>query len=771
VRRFALGVLLGVCALQQLPSLALAAWLLVGAVVLLMLVYWVFPRGLQRGRPLGWGCVLGILWAGFGAHRMLADDLPQRLTGARVEVSGVIASLPEQDMSSTRFDWIPDDPQQVGGVHRLRVSWHQPTLPLIPGERWQLALKLLPRYGSRNPGGFDYETWLFRQGYDGTATVAGRAIRLESAPSFGSWVPYLRYQLGQSLREALGDRTHFAVLLSLAIGDRHALSDQQWSVFLKTGTNHLMAISGLHITLFALLGGWLSARIWARVPEWRRRGWAAQQVGALVGLMLAALYSALAGFSIPTLRTLLMLAAYLGAVLLRRHVLPSRTLALAMVMILLFDPLAVLDLSFWLSFGAVTLLLFRFGGRPTQPKPRARDAWLTQAGIGIGLMPCTLLLVGGVSWVSPLANALAVPVMSFVVAPMSILAALLAPLSSGLAFIVGGLADGIMSLLWWALSAMAEWSWAYQAMPRVGWFGSTALALGTLLAALPRGTPLRVLAIPCLLLPFFGRAAALPSQHLEMTLLDVGQGLAAVVRTAHHTLLFDTGAGWYADSLRGDGVIVPYLREQRVQALDAVVVSHADQDHRGGLPFVLDALKVERISTSEPERITGPRVTQCLAGERWTWDGVDFEFIYPLRSVPFARNDRSCVLRVRAGHHALLLTGDIEARAEAVLAHRLPHRLAADVLVVPHHGSRTSSSAKLLEAVQPTWALIPVGFANRYGHPHPEVVARYHERGVRLHRTDYDGAITLRMDAQGVRDVVAYRTQTQRYWHTVWRDL
>ncbi|MDK9725724.1 MAG: DNA internalization-related competence protein ComEC/Rec2 [Sterolibacteriaceae bacterium MAG5] len=734
-----------------------------------------FVRPLRLLLPIG-AFLFGIAWAGCAAQVRLADALAAELEGRDAEVVGVVAGLPQRFENGERFEFEVER-APVGVPRRLSLAWYRPwregeDSPAAPqavhaGERWRLTLRLKRPHGNLNPGGFDYEAWLLERnlratGYVRPAATNGRLEAMVWRPSLA--VAALREASRERFRRVLGEAHETGILVALAVGDQRAIEPGLWQVFARTGVSHLMSISGLHVTLFASLAYGLASLLWRRSARLPLR-LPAQKLAAAAGFFAAFGYCLLAGFEVPAQRTLYMLGVVALALWSGRRIASSRVLALALLLVLLLDPWAVLAAGFWLSFGAVALLFYVGAGRI------GRSHWLADWGraqwaVTVGMVPALLALFQQFSVVSPLANAVAIPVVSFVVTPLA-LAGLL-PYSDPLLH----LAALVMSWLMALLDGLASSPWAvWQQHVPPPW--STALALaGVAWLLLPRGFPARWLGLaaclPLLLVPPPRPAAG----EAAVTVLDVGQGLAVHVQTASRDLLYDTGPLFTPDANSGSRIIVPYLRAKGVARLDTLVVSHEDKDHAGGAESVLEALPVGRLVSSLPfeHGLSALPVVQepCRDGDAWEWDGVRFEMLHPAAAQyagPLRRtNDLSCVLKVTAAGHAMLLTSDIEAISETELLVRHGDRLRAEALTVPHHGSRTSSTPEFVAAVGARTAIFPVGYRNRFGHPKDEVVARYRAAGTALWRTDADGALTVRLGQGGVT-VAAERAERRRYWH------
>ena len=761
--------------LPQLPVLAALAAVGVPLLAVLRLPRW------RMAAPLG-AFLLGIAWAGWQADQRLADALPAEFEGRDVEVVGVVAGLPQRFDRGLRFDFdVEHAPAAL--PQRISLAWYRgfrhdvdddehAAPELHAGERWRLTLRLKRPHGNLNPHGFDYEAWLFERGIRATGYVrlaqgsAGNARLEEFVARPGYAIERLRERIRTRFERVLGvpesgGAAYGGVLTALAIGDQRAIDADLWRLFARTGTTHLMSISGLHVTMVAALGWWLASWLWRRSARLPLRV-PAQKVAALAGFATALVYCLLAGFAVPAQRTLYMLAVVAFALWSGRTVSGSRVLALALLLVLLLDPWAVLAAGFWLSFGAVGLLFYVGGGRLGAGHWLA--AWLrAQWAITLGMIPALLALFQQFSLVSPLANAVAIPVVSLVVTPLALLAAL--PLGDPLLWLAHAILAALMELLQWL--AASDWAvWQQHAPPA---WAVIVGAGGTAWLLLPRGFPARWLGLVALLPVFFVPPERPAAGMARVVMLDVGQGLAVHVQTAGHDLLFDAGPAFSADANSGNRIIVPYLRAAGVRRLDGMVVSHADRDHSGGVMSVIEELPVGWLLSSLPvahEILALPTAhRRCRDGEAWEWDGVRFELLHPATpdyDLFRKSNDLSCVLKVTAAGRSLLLTSDIEARAETALLARSRERLAADVLLAPHHGSRTSSTPEFVAAVGAKDVIFPVGYRNRFGHPKAEVVARY--AGARQWRNDRDGAVGVQLGRGGI-NIEAERATRRRYWH------
>lgn len=794
------GFALGAMLLQQrarLPDAASVAWMLVAAMILVVGAA-VAPRGRCGGAPavflaLAGGILAGFGYAGLRAEARLADALPAAWENRDLRVRGVVDGLPQRSADGVRFAFAVEAVLTPGAVvpSRLSLAWFAPRVagasgfsPRVvvtpapdvhAGERWALTVRLKRPHGNVNPDGFDLEGWMLERnlraaGYvrDGDPAIREAAF----AGRAGDWIGRARETIRARMAAVTGRGESGAVLTALAIGDQSSISDAQWQVFNRTGVTHLVSISGLHVTVFAALAGLVayaalrrSARLALRIP--------ARKLAVLAGVGAAWGYVLLAGAEIPAMRTFLMLAIAAAGMWLNRFASAASIWLWSLAVVVVADPLAPLSPGCWLSFGAVGLLVYACAARlgssrgssiPVRAARVLREAVRAQWVVTLGLVPGTLAWFQQVSLVSPLANALAIPVVTFGVVPLA-LAGMVIPLD--LPWILAQrVLDALLAALAW-LASLPHAAWVSHAP--AGWAVVAAVA-GALWSLAPRGIPGRALGF-VLMLPMVVIAPRAPGHgEFSAVVLDVGQGLSVSIRTARHALLFDTGPR-YRSGDAGSRIVVPWLRAAGIRRIDRLIVSHADADHSGGAASVLAAVPVTLVESSFDDRVlaSNGRRVRCVAGERWEWEGVAFEILHPGAEAyddPSRRpNDLSCVLAVTSGAGRILLTGDIEARAERELVARGLGPLRADVVIVPHHGSRTSSTAPFVDAVAPRAAAVTAGYLNAFGHPRPEVLARYRQSGAVLLRTDLDGALTLDFERVGGLAIATERERRRRYWY------
>ena len=750
----ALGLVIGALAGLALPS-APPAWvnvavLVVGLVVLLYRPQLRFVAGLA----------IGIGWAVLVATTVMQARLPVALEGQDLVLEGRVLDLPRQEPGQVRFQFQVEQGEGEAEVlvgRRLRLAWYRSETVPEPGSRWRLAVRLKRPRGTLNPGGQDFERRALEQRIAATGYVRESPDNIELKPSGG--IDALRLRLADAIAAAVAaPRARF--VQALAVGDTRGLDAEDWQVLRATGIAHLVAISGLHIGIAAGFGALLMRWLYRRRPRLGLR-LPLPQAAALAALLLAGTHAALAGFALPTQRALLMIAAALLAVLSRRAFHPSQAFALALIGVLAFDPLAVLNAGFWLSFLGVAWLLWCL-------PPVGRQSWWRalvsmQGVLTIGLLPLTVWFFGQASVAGPLCNLVAVPWASLVVVPITLLGTLLELVIPGAGSWLFQLAAWLMQGLWNLMEPVAAWHGSMVYLPEPS-LGALVLALlGAFWLLLPRGIPGKLLAVLLFVPLLFPRLSPPPPGSIDLSLLDVGQGLSVLVRTEHHAVLFDAGPAFPGGLDMGEAVVVPALRALGVGKLDLLLVSHGDNDHAGGVAAVKRAYAPGHVLVSRKHVETDE--TACQKGQTWHLDDVTMRILHPPEFFPYLANDSSCVLRVEVdGQGLVLLPGDIGKVVEQRLVREQTRALPATVLVIPHHGSRTSSAPEFIDAVAPDLALIGSGHRNRFDLPRADVVARYQERDIEVLDTAQAGAVHLRLDRNGIRALRTERRQRPALW-------
>jgi competence protein ComEC len=738
-----------------------------------------------RVTPLWLGCLVALLlgssYAWLRAEARMSDEMPRTWEGRDIEIVGVIDEMPQKNDRGIRFafrvEQVLTDGAQV--PKRIALGWYKPSvkelageaLPdLHAGERWRWTVRLKRPHGYVNPAGFDLEAWMLERNLRATGSIQVDELtkRVDAnAATLNDHIERLREKIRARMLLALEGKPYAGVLVALAIGDQQAVAKSDWTLFNATAVSHLLSISGAHVTLFATWVALLVLFVWRRSPR-LSAALPAQKAAAIVAAIIACLYAALTGFAVPAQRTCYMLVVAAAALLTSRQLSPWLILLWSAVVVLVIDPWAVLAVGFWFSFAAVALILYVTQGR-VQQESAVVIALKTQAAVTLVLAPLSIVFFQQVSLVGPLANAIAIPLITLLVIPLTLL--WLAVPIDALLQVSHQLIAWLVDLLRW-MTTLGHPIWSQHAPPL--WAAALAL-IGLLWLLAPRMVAHRWLgAIWCI--PLFVTAPLAPLYgEFRMTVLDVGQGTAVSIRTANRTLVYDTGARWSDDTDVGQRLIAPYLRASGSGRIDGLVVSHLDLDHSGGAKSLLESVPTQWLLTSmfaDAEVVSAARQRNvesiaCIAGQQWTWDEVHFTVLHPLQSdyaqAKLKTNDRSCVIKIIGKGGSALLTGDIESLSEFALVARDPQALKSDVLLIPHHGSLTSSTERFLDAVQPKSAFINAGYRNRFGHPREAVLARYSQRSAIVHRTDWHGAITID-SRDSFAAVRRERDARQRYW-------
>lgn len=815
MRSVIIGFVLGIIVLQQQAHLIAWPWLIAAGTAAMLLV--VASKGWKNTNIVvaalaGAACIAGFVWASLRALVALQSPLDAMLEERELTVVGTVASLPADVDFGQRFQFRIEQVltpgvtlqqlprkvlltfgagRQIGGDGDVMPAEAALPTTVQPGERWHFLIRLRRPHGLANPHGFDYEVWMLEQGLGASGSVRGQTGQQNWCVDRFVWrvdhvVQRMRGLLRERILHSLAGRPYAPIVVALVIGDQNGISQDDWLIFSRTGVNHLVAISGLHIGLVAGLAGILGGWLWRRSMFTRRQlplRCPAQLVGALCTVLTALLYVALAGFGVPAQRALIMISICAAATLSRRNVAATDTLLLALGGVLLFDPWSILWPGFWLSFSAVALIFYASIGRVarshvTPDRPGVLTSWTgrllssmrVQNAITLGLVPVTLLLFYRVSLIGPVANALAIPLVSLVVTPAALLGSGL-PAPVGV-WLLQGAHTLLLQLVGW-LEWLADSDWAVWQAARPDWWMIAAALAGAAWHLAPVGWPSRRAGLLLWLPLVLQRADSPPVGQFRVTALDVGQGMALLVETGRHRLLYDTGPRYSQRVDAGSRVIWPYLAMRGITRLDALVISHNDVDHSGGAASLMAALQIGTVTSSlKPDspvvQMAQQRFghTTCLAGQHWQWDEVEFDMLHPAAAIydsaKWKPNARSCTLRISNGHRTVLLAGDIEAAQELALVDAMPDKLRADVLLAPHHGSGTSSTRAFLQAVRPELALFQVGYHNRYHHPKLTVWQRYADFGIRRLRSDWSGAVSLQVGEQV--SVEETRQAQQRYW-------
>ena len=760
MRSTAIAALLGASSILFLPTLPML-WPLLWLIAIVLFFYWRWRFFLLRCLLVSLCAFTYTVWH---AQQRLAWQLPRSLENRPVTIQGMIVSLPENGQLHTTFLLnLTRLAKHKLSPKKIRLNWYDKYPQLQVGDVWQLQVKLKRIHGFANPGSFDDARYMLQQNIRANGYVRNST---ENKLLRSDWYDHptdrIRQYLANSITRILKKSPYTPMITALVIGDKTGLLSAQWQVLQRTGTNHLLVIAGLHIGMVAGLVFLIVNILWCF--SWRLLLlMPAKQAAAIGSLLIALFYSALAGFSIPTQRALVMMMIFMSTIIFRRYLPLGLGIAIALLMVLLIQPLAVMNIGFWLSFAAVSIIFYVISARISSKENLLK--WLRlQVAISLGLVPFTLLLFQNASLIAPLANFVVIPVVGFVIVPLSLLAMIFNTIFSWLGHLLLQFAVWLLALIWHLLTWLAAHPLVAWQQAVYSWWSLAAALIGILILLAPRGFPARWLGLLWCLPLFFARPVMPAMGTVKFTLLDVGQGLASVIETANHVLIFDTGAKFGENFDLRQAVVVPFLRCQGIRKVDMLVISHGDNDHIGGAQSVLDALPVKKILTSVPQRFKSNHAQFCLAGTHWQWDGVKFRFLYPDKNHLGLDNNSSCVLRVSIGKKHILLTGDIEKPSEKFLIQQQTQYLPATIIVAPHHGSKTSSTLQFLQQVKPAYVFYPVGYLNRYHFPSRIVLQRYQDLRVSAFSTVTEGAITVTLSQNKLVKPIGYRLEKRRFW-------
>lgn len=767
----------GITLVVFLPGLYLRGWILASLVPILLF------RFIPILRPVFAASVMLIAGATLGTlsgEATLSHQLPARLIKQDLLASGQVQGLVKHGHRHQRFMFnissLHHQEQAVNYNGPVLLNCYQPCPTFKSGQHWRMTLRLKPAHGTLNPGGFNYAQWLFSQSIRSSGYVRTREpLKLLEEPGISLNIDLFRTKIHQFIQSQ--KLSYGGLISALAVGIRDNIDESSWRVLRRTGTAHLVAISGLHIGMVAAIAYFICHFLW-RHSLLRYSHIPAPTMARVGALVAAALYAALAGFALPTLRALLMLLSYFLLLSLRRNPGIFFSLGLVLLIVLIFDPLAPLSAGLWLSFTAVGVIAIaaKYNHYSTQNEGRLASApgaiqrtrhwlqqwWQIQFALLVGLAPLTLMFFQQLSLLSMPANFLAIPLMAILVVPLILLSLIL--LSTGLSQPAGWTlfaADKLLSVLWPVLVELSELSMSiYSAPAPSGW----QLIVGTLCAFLvivPTLGRLRFIAAPGILLLLFPQTSSIPNESYKVHLLDVGQGLAVVVQTKTHSLVYDAGIHYFDGFDAGRAIVIPFLKQLHIKQIDMAVISHNNLDHYGGMASILDQYPTTQRYASAGF-YAGSRA--CQRGHNWEWDGVQFSFIHPGKDNTKDDNNASCVLKIKSRFGSILLSGDIEQQAESALTRTSSAEIRGiDVLLAPHHGSKTSSSPAFLKVVNPRLILISSGYLNRFKHPHPKVMARYKARNIPTLNTAESGWIGLTFGFDGIR-ALPWREAYRRYW-------
>lgn len=762
---YAIGFLVGCWALLQCSVLPSLWMLLLIVVVCLSIAGWC--RDLSVGLPcLGecrWAvlwimlgcCFLGLFWQGWHAQGLLGKRLSVEQEGKELSVSGTISDIPSCDKEHCSFTLETMTPLRM----RVRLSWYGVGQRLHVGERWQLVVRLKRPRGTLNPGAFDAEAWSWQHHLSAKGYVNNRGENRCLGLADGYLLARWRERLLEACKVLLVGERLGGVITALNLGWTQDIPAEQRVVVQRTGTAHLLAISGLHVGMVAGLVGWLLRWVWSWVPR-VTEVMPAPTVAAYGAIVTALVYSEMAGFACSTQRACVMCALLLLPKIAHRHMTVKTALFRAVWLVLLWDPCVVQSSGFWLSFLAVFVLVYaRYTPELSRWVQHLEAQWVCL----IGLLPLSCWYFHQVSLVSVLANLIAIPVVGFVVLPLVLVGSAFVIKQSYCAKFFFLCAMKILACLGLWLSWLSQQHWAVWTYSFAHWWEFLIVTLGCAVVVFTqkkwRWVGL-VGVLPLALPPL----SSLEKGQFKLSVLDVGQGLASVIATRHHTLIYDTGAKFSSQLDCGQQIVIPYLIQEKIRVIDALVVSHGDNDHAGGAMAILQQIPVKKFYTSAIQRFSSliPTPSECIAGVHWEWDDVKFEFLHPAADALFKSNDRSCVLKVSSQNGSVLFPGDIEKAAERGLCEHCPEQMASTIVIVPHHGSKTSSTHDFIAAVHPKVAIFTYGYRNRYRHPNAEVVERYLESGAKIFNTMSVGALSYTLGS--THPWQFYRQNHHEFW-------
>ena len=742
----AIWIVLGI-ALAAISYHTILFFVLQGCIVLASII--IFIQKNQRKKQIL--VVAGLLLLGMNYFELryyyLTDyHLPTMLIKKPLSIQGVVTEIPNQNAQGLQFllQW------QTKEHPLLRLNWYNPHPPVYVGDRWQLTVSLKPSWGLHNFGAFDYQQWLIFHGISATGSVVASSPNALLKRGKQYAVARWRERLLLLVQQAVKNPDIVGLITALTVGSHALIEATQWPVFQRTGTNHLMAISGLHIGIVAGFGflfmglvGRFFSRLLLYVPL--------QSLQAMAAILAAVIYGVMAGFSLPTQRAVMMVVVVMLALLCRRMLFLWQRFVFAFCVVVILDPLSFFSMSLWMSFGSVFWIAYVNSARLKSYK-KLTAWWRLQCALFVGLVPLTLVAFNQISFIGIVANLIAVPWVSFLIVPLCLLAAIVSWLSKTCAIFLFHVSGLLMTPLWHYLLFLSQQSWAVWAhVISQSWVIALGM-IGALLLLLPRGFPGRYFGL-FLWLPLFFHKPALPAKdELWLTVLDVGQGLSVLIQTQHHNLLYDAGPKSYFGFDAGESVVVPYVQYRGLSTVNTMMISHGDNDHIGGSYAVLRNMSVQEIITSVPDKFSRP-AEACYRGQHWQWDGAEFDVLWPLPNTPYQDNNSSCVLRITEGRMHLLLTGDIEAPTEQWLVANDPGSLAADILVAPHHGSITSSSQSFIDLIKPKVVIFATGFYNRYHFPSSVVVTRYTQLGTKSYNTATNGAVFIKINNKMIKTV------------------
>ena len=759
ITTIALSFLLGVCVFQTSSHLPPVLCLAMFPFALLLL------RLYPACYPI---CIAAVAycWTFMFAIFMIFPQLNSALQNKDVLISGAISEVQSQQDRYSRFVFEINE-QTIRDNHyhipqRVILNWYQPKQKIHVAQLCKLTVRLKKHWRYANPGSFDKEKQMFMQGIGARGYV--RTGQCDPAEDIRKDSHSVREEWLQKFKDKASKFEHYRLMSALSFGDRDTMQSTDWQTLRNTGTSHLLAISGLHLSAISAFVFLIVVRLTSCSATVCNR-WPAQKVAALIALLAAFFYAYLAGFSLPTQRALIMVTVGLCAIIFNKPIVNFSVLSMALLIVLIINPMSTLNAGFWMSFLAV-FFIFVFI-KCVDNKSKLVKILFLQCFLGAALFPISLWFFSQASIIAPVVNIIAVPVVSFIILPSLLVAVVLTLLEVTMASHLLVVVDKMFNWLWMSLETAANISFSsLDFAPTL--FAVVTSQIGLLILIQPNGLPAKYLAYVFLLSLFLNQTPGVKSRQLRVTVLDVGQGLSVVLETMNHTMVYDAGPRSYSGFSTGHSVVLPYLQYRGIAQADLAVVSHNDKDHSGGMHALIDTRKVRHLMVSnQPHLYKTNDIKLCRAGDEWYWDDVKFEVLHQPNKWQSSDNNRSCVIKISHSAGSILLTGDIEKTTENWLIDQYGDNLGSDLLLVPHHGSTSSSSYRFVGRVHPQTAVFSAGYMNRYGFPHATIMQRYQEQGVQLVDITYEGAVTFLFDAEkGITTQPGHRIQNKRYWHS-----
>ena len=745
---FVISFLIGISQLMWLPTLNLT-WVI--PLILPVLI------GLlnRKKHPifvtifaLGLGIIYGII-SGTIAKSHQLNTIPFE----NIQVEGIVINLPIHKKDRVKFALKVESMSAQLPLKKILVNWYKNPDVIKPGQKWLFELKLKPIHGYKNPGSFDYSKWLFRQGYDAIATVKKAKLIESQNYDLSTLINVFRAKIAKIIQQQYSVSRVQALIQALIIGDKSQISSDDSQLFKDTGTAHLVAISGLHIGLIAFVGMLFGRLLFVIIANERLNRF---KLEALFAISFALIYSLLAGFSIPTIRALIMVLvfsiSYVGKLKISRWY----SWSIAMLVVLLIDPLSVLDLGFWFSFTAVAVLIFAFSNKMKKTN-KIITFIQAQIVILIGLSLLMVLAFYQVNFLAPIVNILVLPLASFLLIPMIFVSMLVYFIYPPLANMFFFAAEKLTSLLFLFLDFVQQYNYLSISVKNISFFSICTAIIAIIILLLPKLFRWRYLALLLWLPLFLNRPNEIKNGEFKVNVLDVGQGLSVIVTTKNTVMIYDTAAKYDSGFSLASTVIIPFLQSRGIQKVDKIILSHDDNDHAGGI----DLLKSE-YNVTDVMGVTA-EYSGCQYPLQWHWNQVKFEVYSPLELIPYLANNSSCVVKVSSEYGSILLTGDIEEPVEYRLVNKFPEQIESNVLLVPHHGSKTSSSMSFIKKVNPKIAINSSGFMNQFNHPHPKIKQQYLSEGIKFYDTQVNGMIELVFNQNGIK-VSQHTSTSQHFW-------